>query len=306
MTRRSGQHLTYLRMLQLIADQSRQELATLMPHMGERGRIAEEIIKNILMRILPKRFSIGTGVIISASGDCSPQIDIVIYDNFHNAPLLSEFGACLFPVEIVHATIEVKSRLTKREFEKSLAAIRTLRSLGSQRHYIVPSYTKKGKRLVSRPVKRTLDVPPRNYVVAFAQEGFGKTYSEFKTNLSASLDNPDTFIHGVCILKDDWFAGRIAYEPPSELYGWDRNGLLRFYSSLLKGQQNYSVYPIDLDAYLNQISDPAEGSPPSADSLLIVPPSPRKPPKRKTPASTRAPRTGLKKRGIAARRRKNT
>jgi hypothetical protein len=65
------------------------------------------------------------------------------------------------------------------------------------------------------------------------------------------LENPDTFIHGVCMLKDDWFA--------SELYGWDSNGLHRFYSSLPKGQQNYNVYPIDLDAYLSQIPDPSEG-----------------------------------------------
>src|SRR4051794_21442132 len=129
-----GQHLTYLRMLQLMADQSREELAALMPHMGERGRIAEEIIKSILTRTLPKRFSIGTGVIISADGDHSPQIDIVIYDNFHNAPLLSEFGVCLFPIEIVYATVEVKSVLNKGEFEKSLMAIRKIRSLGKRRH----------------------------------------------------------------------------------------------------------------------------------------------------------------------------
>ena len=278
MTRRSGQHLTYLRMLQLIADQSRRELAALMPHMGERGRIAEEIIKNILIRILPKRFSIGTGVVIAASGDCSPQIDIVIYDNFHNAPLLSEFGACLFPVEIVHATIEVKSVLTKKEFHKSLAAIRKLRSLGSQRHYIVPRFTQEGDRVVSTPIKQILDVPPRNYVIAFAQDGFGKTYSEFKNKLSANLENPDTFIHGVCILRDDWFAGRIAYKPATELYGWDSDGLLRFYSQLLKGQQNYSIYPIDLDAYLDQI--PGTEAPP-ADA---PPPMPGKPSKEKARA----------------------
>lgn len=265
MTHRSGQHLTYLRMLQLIADQSRRELAALMPHMGERGRIAEEIIKNILTRILPKRFSIGTGVIIAANGDCSPQIDIVIYDNFHNAPLLSEFGACLFPVEIVHATIEVKSVLTKAEFHKSLAAIRKLRSLGSQRHYIVPAFRQEGDRLVSDPIKRVLNVPPRNYVIAFEQKGFGRTYSDFKEKLSSNLENPDTFIHGICILKNDWFAGRLAYKSASDLYGWDRDGLLRFYSALLKGQQNYSVYPIDLDAYLDQIPGteaPLPDSPP--------------------------------------------
>ena len=35
-----------------------------MPHYGERGRIAEEIIKSVLEKTLPKRFSIGTSVIL--------------------------------------------------------------------------------------------------------------------------------------------------------------------------------------------------------------------------------------------------
>lgn len=101
-------------------------MAQLMPHYGERGRIAEEIIKNVLTRILPKRFSIGTGVIFSADGQVSAQTDIVIYDNFHNSPLLSEFGTCLFPVEIVYATIEVKSVLNKKELRTSMDAIMRL------------------------------------------------------------------------------------------------------------------------------------------------------------------------------------
>ena len=92
------QHLTYMNALQLLAEQSRRELATLtlMPHFGERGRIAEEI-RNVLFRILPKRFSIGTGVVISSSGDVSSHADVVLFDNLNNSPLLSEFGACRVP-----------------------------------------------------------------------------------------------------------------------------------------------------------------------------------------------------------------
>ncbi|MCK1626558.1 hypothetical protein IVA98_26040 [Bradyrhizobium sp. 160] len=120
--------------------------------------------------------------------------------------------------------------------------------------------------MVSAPIKRVLNVPPRNYVIAFEQKGFGRTYSDFRKKLSANLENPDTFIHGVCILKNDWFAGRLAYKPATELYGWDRHGLLRFYSALLKGQQNYSIYPVDLDAYLDQIPG-AEAPPPDSPPL---------------------------------------
>src|SRR5262245_56469033 len=85
-------HLTYMAALQAIIDQYRPVLK-LVPHHGGRGRIAEEVIKSVFSRTLPKRFSIGTGIIISAHGEVSRQTDIVIYDNFFNAPLLSEFSS---------------------------------------------------------------------------------------------------------------------------------------------------------------------------------------------------------------------
>lgn len=254
MASKAPQHLTYLRALQLIADQSKRELATLMPHLGERGRIAEEIIRGVLQRTLPKRFSVGTGVLISASGETSSQTDIVIFDNFHNSPLLSEFGVGVFPVEIVYATIEVKSVLTKRELESSLSAIRKIRKVGSKKHYIVPAITMAGDvpKMATRQV--TLTVPPRSYVVAFGQRGLGKNYEAFCQMLRELLDKHDDHVHGVAVLESDWFAGRRAYRKPAELFGEQGNALLSFYSSILKGQQNFAVYPLDLDTYLRGAS----------------------------------------------------
>lgn len=251
------QHLTYLRGLQLIADQSKRELATLMPHLGERGRIAEEIIRGVLHRTLPKRFSIGTGVLISASGEASSQTDIVIFDNFHNSPLLSEFGVGLYPVEIVYATIEVKSVLTKKELKKSLDAIRKVRKLGSKKHYVVQdiSVSADGKRKMA-PRQMTVTVPPRSYIVAFGQRGLGRDYGTFRQTLTECLNEHNDHVHGVAVLEKDWFAGRIAYRNPAELSGDEGNALLSLYSSILKGQQNFAVYPLDLDVYLNGTPSP--------------------------------------------------
>lgn len=245
------QHLTYLKALQLIADQSKRELATLMPHLGERGRIAEEIIRGVLHRTLPKRFSIGTGVLISAAGETSFQTDIVIFDNFHNSPLLSEFGVGVYPVEIVYATIEVKSRLTKNELKKSLAAIRKIRRLGSSKHYVVPTVAINAGGGTVASSRVTIKVPPRSYIVAFDQSGFGKKYDDFRNTLSTCLDENNDHVHGVAVLSEDWFAGRKAYRNPTELHGEEGNALLNLYSSILKGQQNFAVYPVDLDMYLN-------------------------------------------------------
>jgi hypothetical protein len=243
-------HALYLHALQNIADQSR-ALAKLMPHHGERGRIAEEIIKNVLERILPKRFSIGTGVVFSATGQVSSQTDIVIYDNFFNSPVLSEFGSCMFPVETVFATIEVKSILDKRELRESMDSIMRMRSVGSQRHYVVPGFVEQGGALVSAPIKQTLGTPPRNYIVAFSQKGLGPKFEDFCANLRDCLNQDHSHVHGVCVLDEDWFAGRIAYTSSgAELFGAQGHGLLSLYTQILKAQQNFAVYPMDLNAYL--------------------------------------------------------
>lgn len=239
----------YLTTLQDIANQSRL-LAKLMPHRGERGRIAEEIIKNVLAKILPKRFSIGTGVVFSANKEASSQTDIVIYDNFYNSPLLSEFGSCMFPVETVFATIEVKSTLDKAELRDSMDAIMKMRSVGKERHYVVPGFRQVEGRLVSDPVKQTLSTPPRNYIVAFSQSGLGPKFEDFCLNLQNCLEQDQSHVHGVCVLEEDWFAGRWAHKPErANLFGSQQHGLLSLYVSILRAQQNFAIYPMDMDAY---------------------------------------------------------
>lgn len=244
-------HVSYLGGLQAIADQSQKELARLMPHLGERGRIAEDIVKSVLTKILPKRFSIGTGVVFSAHGEVSRQTDIVIYDNFYNAPLLSEFGSSIFPAEIVFATLEVKSVLTKVELRKSIDAIMQMRRVGSQKRYLIPvTIVQEGKQpqvLMTRQVEKT---PPRNYIVAFSQKGLGPSYQNFCDNLRKCLDEDASHVHGVCILDKNWFAGRKAFKVPAELFGHEGEGLLTLYAHILKQQQNFAVHTMDLDAYL--------------------------------------------------------
>jgi hypothetical protein len=200
---------------------------------------------------MPKRFSIGTGVIFSAHGEVSRQTDIVIYDNFYNSPLLSEFGSSIFPAEIVFATLEVKSVLTKRELRKSIDAIMQIRKVGSQKRYIIPATVKEEgkppKSLLFQTIEKT---PPRSYIVAFSQEGMGPTYRHFCDKLRNCLDEDGSHVHGVCVLDKDWFAGRVAYRTPAVLHGREGHGLLSLYASILKGQQNFAVHAMDLDAYL--------------------------------------------------------
>jgi hypothetical protein len=244
----SDSHNAYLDGLQLIAEHSQRELARLMPHKGE--RIAEEILKNVLVKILPKRFSVGTGIIINAHGSVSSQTDIVIYDNFYNSPLLSEFGSSIYPAEIVYATIEVKSVLNMKLLEDSMDAIMRLREVGKERHYKVPGFEEVDGRRQAISTKRVSTLPPRNYIFAFKQSGLGPSYDDFCAKLTKCLNEKNAHVHGVCVLDKNWFAARQAFRTPAELFGQHGNGLLTFYYYFLKAQKNYRMYEMDLEAYM--------------------------------------------------------
>jgi len=247
---RHAQHLSYVSSLRLLADESQRQLAALMPHCGEGGRIAEEIIKSALERLLPRRFSVGNGVIVSSKGQVSGQVDLVIYDNVFNSPIPSAFGPSVFPVESVYATIEVKATLTPKELDASLSGIRTLREIGSRKHVVISRYEEVGgsKRVVSE--KRISTVPPRSYVVAFRQRGLGRSFDDFVSALAGGLRQIDTQVHGVCVLSTDWFAARKPMTAPAVVVGQEGDALLHLYLSILRGQQNFAVYPMDVEAYL--------------------------------------------------------
>ena len=56
-------------------------------HPGEFGTYREEIVKSFLKSILPQKFDIGSGFIITKKGNVSTQRDIIIYDS-QNCPVI--------------------------------------------------------------------------------------------------------------------------------------------------------------------------------------------------------------------------
>src|SRR5690242_2903473 len=100
---------TYLKSLELAAAATKERLN--LTHHGEDGRHVEGIIRGVLEKLLPKRFSIGSGFVINFDGQMSLQQDIVLFDNVDNAPLMYEGNSGVFTAESVYATIEVKKTL---------------------------------------------------------------------------------------------------------------------------------------------------------------------------------------------------
>lgn len=87
----------------------------LIGHAGEQGRENELSLSRLLENLIPRRLGVGSGVVIDATNMRSKQTDIIVYDLADQPTLMAQSSQVIFPVEVVHAVIEVKTNLTADE-----------------------------------------------------------------------------------------------------------------------------------------------------------------------------------------------
>lgn len=91
------------------------KVRNLINHWGEDGRYKEAVLKNVIRRFLPEKYSIGTGFVIKQTANrgehlSSRQIDLLIYDD--SSPVLFKEGDfVILTADAVRAIIEVKANL---------------------------------------------------------------------------------------------------------------------------------------------------------------------------------------------------
>lgn len=91
------------------------KVRNLITHWGEDGRYKEAVLKNVIRRFLPEKFTIGTGFVIKQTevrGEhlSSRQLDLVIYDNA-SPVLFKEGDFVILTPDAVRGIIEVKANL---------------------------------------------------------------------------------------------------------------------------------------------------------------------------------------------------
>ncbi|MCU1778357.1 hypothetical protein NTD89_15125 [Pseudomonas sp. 14P_5.3_Bac1] len=97
-------------------------------HNGDKGENREEFIMEFLREHLPKRYGVTKGEVITKNGERSHAIDIVIYDAV-NCPVLYAGKTSILPIEGIYGIIEVKSSLSKPEFDDAAKKIRFFKEL---------------------------------------------------------------------------------------------------------------------------------------------------------------------------------
>jgi hypothetical protein len=190
--------------------------------MGERGRNDEERFRNFLTKVLPRRFSIGTGFLVCSNPEIpvSRQVDVVIYDEVHNSPLHRELAAYVFPVEMVYGTVEVKGLLKPSDLVPALQNIARIRRLAKEKHYLIYGETAAGQHNPDQSWVAGIEViqrlAPRAFI--FAYDASWKSAEGFVNALKNALKKvPEAHVHGVAVLAKEWFVYQVAEHPQNDL-----------------------------------------------------------------------------------------
>ncbi|GGJ89064.1 hypothetical protein GCM10010123_18290 [Pilimelia anulata] len=105
----------------------------LVKHNATLGAENETIFGRLLERILPRKYDIGTGMIIDSHSNYSRQTDLIVYDRSELPTLFAQSTQLIHAIESVYAAIEVKTRLQVsdiEDFAKKVRKIRELRIVG--------------------------------------------------------------------------------------------------------------------------------------------------------------------------------
>lgn len=221
---------------------------SLVQHRGEKGRVVEGSLKAALRALLPERYKLGTGFAITAKGRSSPQLDIVIYDDFENSPILLEGGLGLFPIECVYAFVEVKSDLNTEGINQVAESIRVVRELAKDKVYVgyEPRERTPGQIEVSG-VSISNPLPPRSFVFALRSTLSRDTCIE---TINRKMTDHDAHVHGLAVLDKGLFVRQRAYTVPFQFDAYDNRTFARFADNVLRCVQSFPMMPAEMTPYL--------------------------------------------------------
>ncbi|ELK5320570.1 DUF6602 domain-containing protein [Vibrio parahaemolyticus] len=106
------------------------ENGRLIEHNLEYGLGAENILRSLLTEVLPEKYGIGKGKIVTEEGELSSHLDVIIYDKI-NYPkwFVDENKNLILPFESVYAVIEVKAKTSSSVLQKAFDGLQTVSHL---------------------------------------------------------------------------------------------------------------------------------------------------------------------------------
>jgi hypothetical protein len=244
----------YFDALEKIFTLESQILTAVLPHKGERGRNDEDRARAFFSKVLPRRFSIGTGFILCSNPEfgISGQTDIVIYDEVFNSPVHRELAAFVFPVEMVYGTVEVKGNLDSGDLKPAMEKVAHIRQMARHKVYLVYGNQQVGEpgQSVLQKVEIKGDQSPRAFLFAFdASWASADALADALTN--AAVDVPASHLHGIVVVSKSWYLYQVAYSNPPRFKVRTDRALLRFTSGMTHNLSSVAMGAASMDRYMD-------------------------------------------------------
>ena len=211
-------------------------------HSGEKGNARENLLVDYLRAYIPDKYAFAKGIIIDSFDSQSKQVDIIIHDRLATPYLLDMDSTKIIPIESVYGVIEVKSKLTKEELQKSVENIKSVRSL-------------------SKRTSTGLSFPTAGFVFAYDSDSSMETIYRNFIEISKDVDK-NKLINCICVLNKGLIVpvekaglSTITLFPNENtiyaIHKSDSNALLHFYLLLFQILNSLTVFPPDIFAYAN-------------------------------------------------------
>ena len=242
-------HHVYFSALADICATMERQIAKIVPHMGERGRLLEDVFRDVLRRMLPGRFAIGSGIMINSEGATSSQTDIIIYDTQFNSQILTEYSGVLFPIECVYAAIEVKETLKANDIRKIVADINKIRDLSKKKQYVDYAIRAEADgKAVAMPIHMASTLSPRTYVFAFSTSV--RKAETLKARLTDELKGRNAHVHALYVLNSKRLISQKPHRAEVTLSVRDDAPLVDFLRAILSGVSSMEMGQMNVDPYL--------------------------------------------------------
>jgi hypothetical protein len=211
-------------------------------HAGEKGRNNEAVIREFLSRHLPERYKVSTGKVVSANGQLSQQVDVIIHDRWHTPGLKLAKEWSIVPIESVRAVVAVKTTLDRGTLREGMDNIRSVRCL-PRSAALLGTAGGTGANKILRP---------RGLIFGF-QSGWA-THDGLRAAFVDLLGDVDDSVrpNAVCALEQAFLVRR-PYQ--TNLIDYIEYPLLHFFLFLVKTMDRFPDYRVDITRYFTEQYD---------------------------------------------------
>jgi len=215
-------------------------------HPGARGDATENDWLKVIKEHIPKRYQAEKAFVIDSKGNCSDQIDIVIYDWQYSPLLYNQSDQRYIPAESVYAVIEAKQKIDREYIIYAAAKAASVRRL-----------TRTSAPIPYAEGKYAARQPPRiiSGIVAYESSwspSFGEPLisSLTATDIESQIDIGCAIIHGV--FETEYDKDGVA---SLKIYS-GKHTLVHFLFRLLKRLQVLATAPaIEYEKYISAFSE---------------------------------------------------